>query len=594
MCTCRYSSFMLGLMLVCFLASLAPAQVTQPGRTRPRPIGETTTTTAADTSNMSDDEALKAAGLTATDGGRLIEYLKNRTLSDLDQSKIAGIIKRFGADDFDDRVRATTEIELYGSAAIGPLKAAERDNDPEIAYRAKVALKKMAKVPHTVVSAAAVRALMKLKPEGSVAALIGFLPVSDDDTIAESIREALIELAVKDGKPDPALMSALHDNSPIRRSAAYMALILGGPQDEKIRIKEAYPKVKEAVLQDQDPEAKFAGLWTLLMTAQDKEFIPELIGLIPLISRGRIWQVEDLLIQMAGNYPKDGRFPKSPEALAKARDAWLAWWKEKGEKIDFVKFGFKPSILGVTDIIEMDYRGYGQGRIVSIGPDMKEKWRISNVDNPYDFILQPNEHLLVVESNANRVTERTLKGAIVKTHNVSQNPLNFNKSSDDGMLVVCRNQIIDFDKNWTQRASFPRNNHDIISGVKLPNGDVLFVTNAFQGANAIRLDSKLKETNKTYTFGRVQNPHTMEVVGDEKIMVCEFNRVAEYDLNTGKQTWKYDCNNPTSCQRLKNGNTLISIMNNAKQQLVEVDPSGEIMWDYSAKDGLRVGRARRR
>jgi hypothetical protein len=31
-----------------------------------------------------------------------------------------------------------------------------------------------------------------------------------------------------------------------------------------------------------------------------------------------------------------------------------------------------------------------------------------------------------------------------------------------------------------------------------------------------------------------------------------------------------------------------------RNQLIEVDPSGEIVWDYQAKDGLKVGRAYRR
>jgi len=73
------------------------------------------------------------------------------------------------------------------------------------------------------------------------------------------------------------------------------------------------------------------------------------------------------------------------------------------------------------------------------------------------------------------------------------------------------------------------------------------------------------------------------------------DRVAEYDLKTGKLVWKHDCppnSAPTSCQRLPNGNTLICLMNT--NQLIEVDPSGEVVWDYQAKDGLKVSRAYRR
>src|SRR5262249_24805235 len=156
----------------------------------------------------------------------------------------------------------------------------------EIAYRAKLALKKMEKVPHAAVASAVVRAVVKLKPEGAATALIGFLPLADDETVAETIRTALIALAVKDGKAEPALTAALTDVAPLGRSAAYVALIEGGPPGERIRIKDAFPKVREAVLKDQDTEAKFAGLWSLLMTSREKEFVPELVGMIPTLGRG--------------------------------------------------------------------------------------------------------------------------------------------------------------------------------------------------------------------------------------------------------------------------------------------------------------------
>lgn len=587
------ASIILGSSIFTLAHAQVPAGVQPPGISPPTRPALNKTTTVTETAT-SDEEALKAAGLKPEDGPKLVEYLRQRTLSDIDQTKIAGIIKRFGGDDFDDRVRATEEIELYGAAAVGPLKAAEKDKDtdPEIVYRARVALKKMSKVPHTVVTAAAVRSIVKNKPEGAAGALIAFLPLADDETNADLIREGLITMAVKDGKAEPALIAALDDPSAVRRGAAYLALILGGSTTERIRIKDAYPKLREAILKEKDPEAKFIGLWNLLLTTQEKEFIPELIGLIPQAGRGRLWQLEDLLLQLNGAHPKDGRFLKSAESLGKARDVWLTWWKEKGGKIDFAKFDFKPTLLGFTDVIEMDYRGYGQGRIVSLGPDMKEKWRISGINNPTDLMFFSNDRILVVESNMNQVSERSSNGTIQKKHNIYQQPLNIQKSSEGGMLVVCRNRLVDLDKDWNQRSEYPRPNFDVMTGLRLPKGDILCITNSFQGANCIRLDSKLKETNKTYTLGRIQYNQSMDVVDDEKILVCELDRVAEYDLKTGNQTWKYDCTAPSCCQRLTNGNTLITLLNS--NQVIEIDPSGETVWDYQAKEGLRVGRARRR
>jgi hypothetical protein len=549
---------------------------------------------------LSDEEALKKAKLTETDGGKLIEYLQQRTLTETEQGRIASVIKRFGADDFEERVRATEEIEAFGTAAVGPLKAAAKDSDPEVAYRARVALSRVETVPHSAVAAAAVRAVVKLKPDGAAAALIGFLPMADDEGVADVIRDALVSLAVgKDGKADPALVAALADASPVRRSAAYAALTLGGSKDERIRVKDAYPKVREAVLKETDLDTKFVGLWSLALTTREKEYLGELVTLIPKLPRGRIWQLEDLLLQVAGSHPKDGRFLKSPESLTKTRDAWLAWWKEKGQAIDLTKVEYKQRVAGFTDILELDANFGGPGRIVSLGHDLKERWRITGINGPTDARVAPNGHVFVVESGSNRVVERGTNGAVFNTRNIYQQPVNVNVLPDGGQVVVCRNNVFQFDKDGKQSWVYTRNNFDIMTGHVMPNGDTLVVTLVNNGgqvkSTGIRIDGKGKETGKTYTFGLIQNLHTMDVIDDDTVLVCEGNAVAEYDLKTGKRTWKHDCNQPSSCQRLFNGNTLITLMNQGSTgRVIEVDPSGEIVWEYEGRDRLRAGRAYRR
>jgi hypothetical protein len=541
---------------------------------------------------VSDEEALKQAGLSPTDGAKLVGYLKQRTVSDTDQGKIQALIKQFTADKFDDRLAAAAEVELFGPAAIGPLKAAERDTDPEVSYRATQVLKKLEKIPHAAVAAAAVRAVVKLKPPGAAPALLGFLPLADSEVLAEEIRGALVALAVRDGKAEPALVAALTDPSPLRRATAYVALVEGGPPGERVRIKDVYPQVKEAVRKETDPDARFRGLWALVRTTREKEFVPDLVAMIPTLPRGRIWQLEEFLLQLAGDHPEGGRFGKSPESLTKARDAWAAWWDKKGGAVDLVKLDFKPRIQGFTDLVEYDQRGFGMGRVVSLGPDLKEKWQLSGVRNPTDARVLPTGNLLVIE-NYNQVNEREVGGRIVSTKNLNQ-PLSTQPLADGGLLVVCRPLVVEFDKQGKQVAAYPRPNSDILAGRRLPNGETVFVTNAPQGPNCYRLDAKLKEVGKPIALGRIQNQALvgMDVIGEDKILVCEFDKVVEYDLKTAKAGWKYPTAQPTSVQRLPNGNTLIASLNQNKA--IEVDPAGEVVWEYQAKDGLRVARAYRR
>jgi outer membrane protein assembly factor BamB len=563
-----------------------------------RPAGRVKTSSAVQ-EQLSDAEALKRANLSETNGAKLIEYLKQRTLTESEQGRIAEIIKRFGADDFDERVRATQEIESYGPAAIGPLKPAASDSDPEVAFRARQALKKVETVPHSAVASAAVKAVAKLKPDGAAAALIGFLPLADDEAVSDVIRDALVSLAIgADGKADPALVAALADVSPIRRAAAYKALITGGPSTERIRVKDAYPRVREAVLKESDTEARFTGLWALALTTREKEFIPELIALVPKLPRGRIWQVEDLLLQLAGTHPKDGRFLKSPESLAKAGDAWQAWWKEKGDSIDLAKLDYKQRVAGITDLLEMDVRYSGPGRLISLGHDLKERWRITGLRTPGDARFAPNGRIYVLETNYSTVNEMDQTGKSIRTINVGQQPVTANLLPDGGLLVICRGSVFAFDEDGKQLLNYnrPSKRHDILAGERLPSGEVVLITNNGQDkATGVVLDEKLKETKRKITLGRTYHVHTMDVIGANKVLVCESTGVAEYDIETGKQEWRFACNSPTSCQRLINGNTLICEMNFIPNgRVIEVDPSGEIVWEYQSKDSLRIGRAYRR
>jgi outer membrane protein assembly factor BamB len=130
----------------------------------------------------------------------------------------------------------------------------------------------------------------------------------------------------------------------------------------------------------------------------------------------------------------------------------------------------------------------------------------------------------------------------------------------------------------------------------LPNGDVLLVTNnGQQTATGELLDGKLKPTGRKIALGQIYNHQTMDSVGEGKVLLCEASGVVEYDLKSGKQIWKHPCSNPTSCQRLINGNTLICLLNqNPNGRVIEVDPSGEVVWEYEGRDSLRPGRAYRR
>jgi hypothetical protein len=305
---------------------------------------------------------------------------------------------------------------------------------------------------------------------------------------------------------------------------------------------------------------------------------------------------------MAGTHPKGGRFLKSKESLVQTRDAWLTWWKEKGAQFDLAKFTHKPRITGHMDIIEMDQRGYGQGCVVSIGPDLKEKWRITDANYPTAVCVANDGKIWIAESGSSRVTQRDIEGNVLAQLTGGQQPVALELLPDGDLLTICRNQIAQWNKEKkTIDWQFQRPNYDIMGGCRLTNGEILYVTSTnTNGENAYRLTAKGEDANqkdktkRKLQFGRINQLQSMHAFAEDKVLVCEYDCVSEYDLNAGKQTWKYSTppGSASSCQRLPNGNSLICLLN--QNRLIEVDPSEEIVWEYNAKDGLRVGRAQLR
>lgn len=601
--------FLLPLGLFAVLVGLVPAaQPPDKPLLRMRPVEAPALARAARVAEAAevapapnDDDALRAAGLFPPDGAKLVAYLKQRTVSDADQGRIRDLLARFKSDKFDDRLAAGAELEKFGPAAVGPLKAATDDPDPEVEYRARQVLARLETIPHGAVAAAAVRAVVRLKPEGAAGALLGFLPLADGEQLADDIRAALVSLAAPGGKPDPALVAALKDPVPVRRGAAYAALVEGGPAGERVRIKESYEAVKAAVRADADPEAKFRGLWALALTTREKEFVPDLIALIPALPWGRLGQVEDLLLQVAGKHPEGGRFGAG--ARTTARDAWAGWWAEKGAGVDLAKLDYQPRVLGFTDLVEQDPNGFGSGRVTSLGPDGRERWQLAGalqitdpgVVRPTDARVQPSGRLLAIEGFS-MVTERDPDGRLARRTDLNQ-PMNVQPLPGGGRLVVCRPMIVEYDKDWKEVKKYvrPGPGNDIAAGRRLPDGTTLFVTTAQQGPNCYKLDPNFRDAKVAGTLGRVpaQSPfYALDAAGPDRVVIGETTQVAEYDLATGKLGWKYAIPQPTSVQRLPNGNTLIASLNAGR--VVEVDPAGEAVWEYKPKDRLQAARAYRR
>jgi peptidyl-prolyl cis-trans isomerase B (cyclophilin B) len=278
-----------------------------------------------------DEETLKAAGL-GTDDAALIEFFRSKTLADNDRDKIAALVRDLGADDFQVREKASSELVKIGGKAASLLRQAKDSRDAEVARRAKACLGQIEQKQEPALMIAAARLLAARRPAAAAQTLLEFAPLADDRDVLESVRDALVALAVRDGKPELALTDALASKQPLWRELAGEALVRAGKTA-------AVPAVRE-LLDDADHFVRMrVGL--AFVDRNDKSVIPRLIDLLADLPREQSQVIEDLLGRIA--LEKSPNIPPGDDQATrkKCRDAWSEWWTKNGEEIELAKISRK-------------------------------------------------------------------------------------------------------------------------------------------------------------------------------------------------------------------------------------------------------------
>jgi hypothetical protein len=180
-----------------------------------------------------DEKALKEAKIDF-DGPALVKYVRGLIPDAANIARAKALIKQLGDDSFDVREKATADLIKLGRIAVPLLQQASKDDDREVARRADDCLSRIGNQTGNVAVASAVRLLAIKRPTGAVEALLDYLP-SAEAPVAREIKAALVVLARRDGKPDPALTKALDDKDAFRRLVA--AAVLG--KDGGAYLKEA-------------------------------------------------------------------------------------------------------------------------------------------------------------------------------------------------------------------------------------------------------------------------------------------------------------------------------------------------------------------
>ncbi len=247
--------------------------------------------TAEEQPDLTPDEKTLRDQKIGTDGPALLEFIRQRTLSDAQRTKLAETVRRLGHNDFDEREKASEDLFRAGQAAVPFLRKALGDPDAEIDRRARDCLQRIDSGRERHLVFAALRILAARRPAEADRVLLDYLPYAPDEWIGDTVLAALETVAVRDTQPSAALKNALDDKDPLRRAAAAQVIALHCPAER--------PAVAK-LLTDAEPRVRFRAASSLARTG-DRRAVPPLIALLTDGSPDIAWQVENLLLALAGD-----------------------------------------------------------------------------------------------------------------------------------------------------------------------------------------------------------------------------------------------------------------------------------------------------
>jgi HEAT repeat protein len=515
-----------------------------------------------------------------TDGPALVAAFRKRTMSPEETDQIQALIANLGDKVYSARERAGLELVALGTKVVPLLRLAAKSKNLEQAVRAQNCLKLILKnEDKNKLPAAAVRLLALRKPPQAVEVLLAYLPFADDEGMQDEMANALKALAVEGGKVDAALVKALEDPLAMRRAYAAEALAAV----DNVAIQTAVRKLLK------DPEALVRLRAAMALTlARFREAVPVLIDLVCDPSGEQVWQAEDLLGRLAGDKAPLLKGGANASARKKYREEWEAWWKDQGAALDLAKLADTPALLGFTLITEVNNNGIG--RVIEVDRTGKIRWQIDNIAYPVDaYLLSGKNHVLVVECNGARVSERDLKGTVLWQHNLNT-PVNAQRFTNGHTFIAgAAGQVLELDAAGKNVFTF-----QVAGGVraayKTKQGQIYCLSNQ---NDVLVLDTAGKQI-KRLPLVRMHNwTSGIDVTPKGHILVAQGNNNSIVELDQdGKVVWTGKAPQNTSATRLINGNTLVASYNQGN--VIEIDSASRTVWEYKAPAGFHPFRARRR
>ncbi len=266
---------------------------------------------------VSEEQMLKSV-FGDVNGPTLLTFFRQRMTASVDAEQIAKLTRQLSDPSEEVHAKAMAELVGLGPLAVRGLRQTvnHADNEETLA-RARKCLQAIEGVEGSALVQSAVRALAAHNPEGAAETLIHYLPFADDEAVVQEIETALLAIGKREGKPDPALMRALTDATPIRRSIAARVLCQIGGSAEHAAVR--------LLLKDAKPSVRMQAALSLA-ELHEAEAVLVLIDLLAELPPDERKRVEEYLTELAGEWAV--KTPQGNDAVSGRlrRQLWRAWW----------------------------------------------------------------------------------------------------------------------------------------------------------------------------------------------------------------------------------------------------------------------------
>jgi HEAT repeat protein len=508
------------------------------------------------------------------DGPSLLAALRKRTLTTEDRAKIRDLIGQLSSDDFSMREAASKELFALGRRSLPQLREASADKDVEVSRRAKQLIERIELEPAHRLPQAAIRLLALRKPAGSVAALLAYLPFAEDESLSSEVQKSLSALALRDGKVEAALVSALSDPRPPIRAAAAEALINGAGADGRAAVRK--------MLADDAALVRMRVALAMAM-ARERDGVPVLIDLLTVLPADQVGQVEDALQQLAGDSAPEAALGTEAADKKKCREAWLAWWKVNAKRVDLARLTARPW-YNFTVLCDCS-----NNRVFEVDRNGKERWAIDGLQFPVDAWVVANNRVLIAEYNGRKITERDFKGKVLwSKEGLPGQPVNVQRLSNGNTFIATDQQLVEVDRTGKEVYSINNVPGGITAAYRLRGGTIVCLA---QSGQCLLMDTTGKQLKQFASNRQAGWTSGLDLLSNGHILITQpdRNKVVEYDAE-GKLIVEVDAPLATTASALPNGHFLVA--SHQAQRAFEVDRTGKVVWEH--KGPGNIFRARRR